>query len=83
MINDSEGILIGLYRESSSSKTVKKIDNFMVKELIFEDSKYILTEEKIDQSVIWKIFDDERELSREEIVNLFAFWNLKHQIKKH
>ncbi len=83
MINDNEGILIGLYRESSSSKTIKKVDNTLVKELLFEDKKYILIEEKIEQSIIWKIFDGEQELSREEIVNLYAFWNLKRQIKNH
>ncbi len=77
----------GLCEESTDCKILKETENHVERELIFQnffqDSciKFKVVEDKIEDSTIWKVFDEaERELSYLEVVQLFAFVNLKRHM---
>lgn len=80
MVDDPHSILIGLYRESTLCKTISSSKHYIEKEIYLNRSKFTLKEEKsIEGNVIWRMFDNEKELSREEIVNLYTAANFLRQ----
>jgi hypothetical protein len=83
MVNDDHGLLIGLYRECSSCKTLEENAKFVRKEIVFEDAKYEILEKTVDRNKIWRVYSNSVELSREEILYLYASANLRRQMKAH
>jgi hypothetical protein len=83
MVNDEHGILLGLYRESSSSETIEENANFIRKRIVIHNQDYEIHETMIDRKRVWKVFMNSEELSREEILYLFAEANLRRQMKYH
>ena len=81
MKNDEYGILLGLFRESTSSKTIKETSDLIVKEIKFRDKVYILHESVKNHIYEWSILDNGVELTNEEIINLYAYNNLKRQMQ--
>lgn len=79
MIDDPHAILLGLYRESKTVNTVKSTKDFIEKELILDDKSYILREEKIKSRYVWKIFHNDVELSRDEVLELYTMINFFRQ----
>lgn len=80
MVNDNENLLLGLYRESSSSETIEETSSRVVKKMRILEKTFIVYEDKLDHAFVWKVFDSEKELSREEIVKLYAESNLRRQM---
>jgi len=84
MLNDNYGLLLGLYRECTGSITLEEKPNSTIKQLTFFDETYELVERKYRGKFTWKMFNLERELTREEILYIFAMSNLKrHLLSKH
>lgn len=82
MINDGNGILLGLYRESTNSRTMEYGASFVRKRLTLDGQTYEVLEEFADHRHEWRVFDnEERELSDDAIINLFASCNLRRQMK--
>jgi len=82
MVNDKEGLLLGLYRECKKSKTLYSSPTTLKKVLSFGKRTVLLVEEVIEKTHVWRIFEDERELDRAEIIELFASTNLRRQMEK-
>lgn len=81
MIDDHHGVLMGIYREASKIETVKTGKKYLEKKIFINDSEFTLKEQATDNRFVWKLYDDNRELSREEIVSLYAYANLTRQMK--
>lgn len=82
MVNDDHNILLGLYRESTSCETKESSKDFTLKIIEFDGVFYSLTESRIGRKFIWQIYSEGEELSRDEILSLYALVNAKRQMKQ-
>lgn len=80
MVNDEHKLLNGLLKECSNC--VKSPGKKTFYELDFNGKKYTLYKGTFDGEVVWKIYEGEKELSRGEIIMLYAEKNLERQMKK-
>jgi hypothetical protein len=80
MVNDRENLLLGLYRESVSTETIEETSTRVVKRVTLMNKNYMICEEKVDHNFVWKIYYGEKELTRDEIVELYAECNLRRQM---
>jgi hypothetical protein len=80
MLNDDFGILLGLYRECTGCVVLEEKPNSTIKQLLFFDEIYEITERRFKNKFTWKMYKGERELSRDEIIMVFAASNLKRHL---
>lgn len=81
MVNDANGILLGLYRESTITRTVEQSDRSVKKELIFDSKQYTIIEDRDCNKLQWRVFDGEKELTMDEVITLYAENNLRRLLK--
>lgn len=81
MVNDANGILLGLYRESTLTRTVEESEKSVKKELFFNKKQYTITENRVGKKLLWRVFDGERELTMDEVINLYAENNLRRLMR--
>jgi len=76
MIDDKEGLLLGLYRESSSCITIEERLDGTIKEIVLNGVLYILKETKICNIHIWNLYtEDNLVIDIDEVINIFAIAN--------
>ena len=80
MANDDFGLLLGLYRECTGCAVLEQRPNSTIKQIVFFDEIYELTEKRFKNKFTWKIFRGGKELTRDQIVMIFAASNLKRHI---
>jgi hypothetical protein len=83
MVNDSNSILLGLYREASFTRTIEESCDFSKKELFFDSKHYTIIEERVDGKLVWKVFDENRELNIDSIINIYAEHNLRRLMRAY
>lgn len=85
MTNDNDGILAGLYRECFSCTTCAMTSTYIRKNInFFSDRRtnmYVLEIFQNGNKFIWKMFLNSKELSPNQIVELYAENNLDRLIK--
>ncbi len=81
MIDDEHRILLGLYRESTSTSIVSETASQIIKNIVIDEKTYVAEEKTEDGHFFWKIFDEEHELSREEIEELYAMANMNRILR--
>lgn len=81
MVNDDHNILLGLYRECDLCESVESTKESITKKIVIDDVQYTLTETIIGRKFIWKIFSNGIEMSRDEILNLYALAHAKRLLK--
>ena len=82
MVNDDNGILAGLYRECDLVEKIEESSYSLKKNMKFGEETFVLIEQLVEKQLIWKIYNSKGEqLSREDVVNLYAIANLRRQMK--
>jgi hypothetical protein len=79
---ESYNILLGLYCTCDSCQTIEETSEHTVKELCFVDETFILVEEYKDKKFNWKLYSKLKELKEDEIIDLYAYYNLIKNILK-
>ena len=80
MANDDYGLLLGLYRHCTGCVIIEEKKNSTIKQLMFFEDAYVLKETRIKTNFVWKMYIKERELTRDEIITIFAMCNLKRHL---
>ena len=75
-------ILLGLYRLCDNCVSIEETSDHTVKELCFIDETFILVEEYTDKKFTWKLYSKLKELKEDEIIDLYAYYNLIKNIVK-
>lgn len=79
---ENYSILLGLYRLCDNCVSIEETAEHTVKELCFVDETFILVEEYKDKKFSWKFFSKLKELKEDEIIDIYAYYNLIKNIVK-
>lgn len=79
---ENHSILLGLYRLCNECHTIEETAEHTVKELCFIDETFILVEEYKNKKFSWKLFSKLKELKEDEIIDIYAYYNLIKNIVK-
>lgn len=79
---ENYSILLGLYRLCDSCQSIEETSDHTVKELCFIDETFILVEECKNKKFSWKLYSKLKQLKEDEIIDLYAYYNLIKNIVK-